>query len=111
MLKYILIVMAILFVTGCGCKPVVSVIPVKVHEPIPAPILRDDITIPKPPNRAIFIHASPIDRETILTKKMISLYKTIAKYRSKLKSIKEYDNNLTISTEKEYKKIYKDKKR
>lgn len=60
-------------------------------------ILKDDITVPTPPDKEEFIEAKPMEREQMLTFYIIDLLKTIKKYKIKNKNIMEWYKEANVS--------------
>jgi len=104
-MKYILSSLIIfLFLTGCYQEPVIKYVPVTTtkYVSIDKHLLDNNITLPIPPNRDKYIHATPNQRTRMLTNHIIDLYSVIKDYKLKLKHIKQYNNKMI--------KLYKNKK-
>ena len=106
----VLFVLTVISLAGCSAKTKVKVLPVKVYEPLPRELLVDDIIVPRPPDRETFINSDPIERELMLSNKLIDLYKVISQYKLKLKGIRNYDTNISNTSKKEYERILKENK-
>jgi len=89
--------LAILFLNGCAVKqePIIKVKTVNRYIHPPNYLLKDDIELPKPIDKKTYIEALPMQREYYDTTLIIKLYKTIGKYKLKLKALRDFDKNLT----------------
>jgi len=101
-MKYIIPFLISIFLVGCMEPKIVYVPrPYYKYKSIPKDLIKDDIVVPKPPKREEFVSSDPIDREVILVKQVVKLYKTISLYKLKLKNINKYEESA--------KQIYKGK--
>jgi len=103
MIKYILMLMITLLFSGCfWCQPVVETKVVykdKVILVAPPKEVLSDVSIPKPPDKELFIQSGSIDRLNMLTKYSISLMKRLNSSNNKFRSLREWVDK--------QKKIYK----
>jgi len=96
MIKQIMVsIILIFFLTGCFCDKKVILKDKLIYNKIPKTIINDDIVLTKPPDKNLYIKASPVERELMLRNVIIGLYKNISEYKIKLIKIKEYDDNIS----------------
>jgi PBP1b-binding outer membrane lipoprotein LpoB len=103
-MRYLLIVMAIFFLSGCVKKVYVPVVSTR-YEEIPNDLIKDDISLPKPPDRESFVNSGPIERGSMLTSTVMDLYSTIRLYKLKLKHISDYNKELKDLNDKSLKEL------
>jgi len=94
--QILIVVIISVLISGCASKPKVVYVKTSIVKPIYVPdtLLKDDIELPVPPKRHLFIKTTPLRRETLLVNHILDLYKVIGKYKLKLKAIKDYNNAL-----------------
>jgi len=92
-IQIFIIPMILLIILGCASKPKIVYVKTSVVKPIYVPdtLLKDDIELPVPPERHVFIKTTPLRRETLLVNHILDLYKVIGKYKLKLKAVRDYN--------------------
>ena len=96
MYKIMLLTLVLIMFQGCTKIVYVSK-PVYYRTKLPVK-LTENITLPKPPNKELYITSSVMDKEDMLTTLIVSLYGTIGKYKIRMKKIKEFETNTTKVT-------------
>ena len=100
MKKVLIIVIGLVLFTGCTPRVEYQTIykTKTVYLKPSDSILKDDIELPKPPDKKSFVYASPMEREQMLTFYIIDLLKTVKKYKLKTKSIIEWYTGANVKT-------------
>ncbi len=94
-------------ITGCATRETKIVYITKTKTKfnfLPKRYYVDNITLPKPPNKKIYLLADPIKRNNLSTNLILELYKTIGLYKIKLRAIKNYETKIKQGVEKINKK-------
>jgi len=106
MIKYVLMAVIAFMFSGCfRCQPVIETKVVykdKVILVAPPKEVLNDISIPRPPDRELFIQSSSIDRLNMLTNYSIDLMKRLNSSNNRFRSLREWVDK--------QKKIYKEDK-
>jgi len=99
-MKRVTLIIASIFILGCAPKTKYQVVyKTKTIYLKPSDNIIDyKIDTPVPPDREIYIKASPIEREQMLTNYIIDLLKTIKQYKNKENSLKEWFKDDTNGT-------------
>ena len=95
------LMLTLLFITGCSVREPVYVSTTKyeyIH--IPDRLLVNDIKTPSPVDRNLFINSNPDQQIVYLINNIMALYGTIRIYKSKLKAIKTYNDNMSTTDHK-----------
>ena len=92
-----LFILGATMLAGCATRqePVIKIRTVNKYVHPPEYLLRDNIELPKPVDKKTYIEATPSEREFYNTKLILNLYKTIGKYKLKLKALREFDKNIS----------------
>ena len=96
-LKWLMIVIIVIFLVGCVSREPKIVYITRTKDKfifISEKYYKDDIKIPKPIDAKTYIKSTPTQREIYNTKLIIELYKTIGLYKIKLYTIGKYQEEL-----------------
>jgi len=94
-MRWLVTFVLFLFLTGCTKTVYKPVYKTKtVYYKPPQELIDYKIKTPKPPNKEKFIQSGPIERQKQLTFYVIDLLKTIEKYKTKNKALKDWYKQL-----------------
>ena len=102
-LSILLISFMFILFTGCASKETKIVYITKTKTRfnfLPERYYKDDIALPKPPDKKTYLLANPIERTNLDTNLILELYKTVGLYKIKLKAIRDYELQLRQGTNK-----------
>ena len=89
-MRYLVLVI-LLLLSGCSERIIYKT--KTYYKPLPRELILDDVMLPLPPDKTLYINGTPVIREIMLKNLIIELYSTIYIYKIRIRDIKKYDEN------------------